>query len=66
MRSTSIFVATFVRGTECQDGEEWVSCAPYTLEDMTELARGHGLECRPIEWHPPTGQQWLLLTRGES
>jgi len=66
MRPSSIFAATFVRGEECYDGDEWVSCAPYTLELMMGLAREHSLDCRPIEWHHPTGQQWLLLTTRQS
>ena len=66
MRPNSIFVATFVRGTECYDGDEWVSCAPYTLEHMVEITRENGLDCQPIDWHHPTGQQWLFLTTRES
>ena len=66
MRPSSLFAATFVRGTECYGGDEWVSCASYTLEGMTELALEHGLDCRPIEWHHPTGQQWILLATRES
>lgn len=66
MRPSSIFAASFVLGAECYDGDDWVSCAPYTLELMVELALEHSLDCRPIEWQHPTGQQWLLLTTRQS
>lgn len=66
MRPESLFAATFVQGTECYGGDEWVSCAAYTLESMIELASEQDLDCRPIAWHHPTGQQWLVLTTRDS
>ena len=61
----ALFVATYARGSECYAGDAWAHCARYTAERMQELAREHGLDCRPVDRPHPTGQQWILLTRRE-
>ena len=66
MRRGSIFAATFVRGEDNYGGDDWVYCAPYTLERIMDLARERSLVCQAIEWPHPTAQQWILLRTQES
>lgn len=61
MTRESLFVATIVPGAESYEGDEWVYCAPYTLERVVALAGEQGLECRPFEWPHPNSQRWLLF-----
>ena len=64
MGPSSIFLATFVQGKRCYQGNEWVHCARYTWEKMRHLAREADLLCRLVDWHHPVGQRWMMLRRG--
>jgi len=64
MTPTSIFAATFVRGTENHAGNTWVypGCVQYTLDYMTDISAQHGLACVPIGWKHPNNQSWVVIT----
>lgn len=64
MSPTSIFAATFVKGTENYTGSAWVypGCVQYTLDYMKDIANQHGLACIPIGWKHPNNQSWVVIT----
>ena len=68
MKSTSVFVATFVKGEKNYTGNKWVypGCATYTLEHMTGLAEKYGLVCKSINWPHPALQTWILIFNPEN
>ncbi len=67
MTSTSIFVATFIKGEEDYAGSEWVypECVTYTVEHMISLVEEQGFICKLIDW-PSTIQTWMLIVSPEN
>lgn len=67
MTPKSIFAATYVKGDENYEGEEWVypGCVTYTEEHLEQLAQEQGLLVRPIDWPQPAQQSWVVFTTKE-
>jgi len=68
MKPTTIFAATFLRGTTDYEGADWQypDCVTYTLERMQSLAADAGLVCELLDWpHPNNRQSWVCLVRPE-
>jgi len=65
LQSTGILAATFVRGRENYEQEEWVypECVTYTAQRMRRLASEFGLVTKIIDWRHPNGQTWLVMKR---
>src|SRR5262249_9203255 len=57
----SLSVARSVPGRENYAGGEWAYGPHYPRGRLTDPAREPPLQCQPIEWPHPKGQQWLLL-----
>jgi len=68
MNNTSIFVATFRKGQDSYEGQEWhyPTCINYTISRMKELAEEQGLICKPLDWPHPGPQSWLVYLRPEN
>ena len=61
MKPSTILAASFFRGLENYEGDEWVVRAEYTMDHMREMVEEQGLVCKPIEWAQPDLQQWILI-----
>lgn len=68
MKSTSIFVATFVKGEKNYTGDKWgyQGCVIYTLEWMVQVSKELGMICKPTNWQHPSHQTWVLITYPEN
>lgn len=63
MKPSTKFVATFLEGDTNYTGEEWVypGCVTYTSECIIDLVQQQGLACKPLQWHHPNGQTWIVI-----
>jgi len=68
MKPTSMFAASFGRGTVNYEGSDWQypDCVTYTLERMQCLALDAGLVCVPLDWPHPNGLTWVCFIRPEA
>jgi cyclopropane fatty-acyl-phospholipid synthase-like methyltransferase len=67
MKPSSIFAATFLKGTINYAGDEWVypECIPYTQDFMIHLVEEQGFICKPIPWTHPNDQTWMVIVRND-
>src|SRR5689334_23262104 len=63
MKTSSFFVATFVKGKQDYPGDTWVypECVTYTLECLINFAAEQGMICKSITWPHPNEQTWVIV-----
>jgi hypothetical protein len=68
MTSTSVFVATFVKGSTNNDSIKWLypECGTYTLDFILKLIESEGLSGKLLKWHHPNNQTWLAIVNNEN
>lgn len=64
LRSTGIFLATFLPGEQDYAGDDWVypQCVRFTEKTMKRLAEKNGLRFERINWLHPR-QSWAAFTK---
>ena len=68
MKPTSIFVATYMKGSDNYKGKMWVypECVKYTEDFLNKLVNKQNLKIKNIEWPHPNQQTWIMIYHPEN
>ena len=68
MKPSSIFAATYVKGDENNESNEWLYPEPgtFTSEHISSMIEREGLFTKELKWAHPNNQTWIAIFKEEN